>query len=268
VLVTNDETVLKLRSQVPAFAPDASALLVESGPRVLRVDLASGALSTVLRATRANDWPIAAWGASGNVAASLDGRGIRVFGPSPADERLPGAFVDRMRWSPDGGALAYLYTVPSVQRCAVEQEGMGLLIPGAAPRTLLAPTDADLVGAMWSPDGGRLAVQADDRGCDAAPERRGKRHPWPRRIRHDYEMLSARGNAAVRHLVVRVARALRHGASRDKAMQIVCTEHARILRRFPEIEDTVVAEALAVELSKWLRSAGWRGIDGLDEFDC
>jgi WD40-like Beta Propeller Repeat len=183
-------TIPGARLEAQAFAPDGSALLVESGPRVLRVDLASGTPSVVLRASRANDWPIAAWGASGNVAASLDGRGIKVFGPSPADERLSGTFADRTRWSPDGSALAYLYNVPSAQRCAAGREGLSLLVPGAAPRPLLAPSDADLVSAIWAPDGRTLAVQADG-DWHAAPEPRGKRHPWPKHIRREYGMFSA-----------------------------------------------------------------------------
>ena len=252
-----------------AFAPDNSALLVGSGPRVLRVDLPSAAQSLVLRASHAKDRPIVVWGASGSVAATADHHRIRVFGPSPADVRLPVSSIDSMRWSPDGSALAYIYELATQQRCVGPRYGLSLLVPGAAPRPLLPPTFTALIRAIWSPDGGRLAVQVGYDGTPE-PEHRGRRHPWPKRIARDYGMFTRRGNAAMRRIVVHAARALRRGAGRATTMVLVSDEYLRVAKRFQESEDTAVQEPLAVELSKWLRAAGFRGIDGLDEleFEC
>ncbi|MEN3280451.1 MAG: hypothetical protein V7607_1591 [Solirubrobacteraceae bacterium] len=249
-----------------AFAPDNSALLVGSGPRVLRVDLPSAAQSLVVRASHARDRPIVVWGAGGSVAATVDHSRIRVFGPSPADVHLPVAEIDSMRWSPDGSALAYIYELATEQRCAGSRYGLSVLVPGAVPRPVLPPTFTELIGAIWSPDGGRLAVQV---GYDDTPEpdHRGRRHPWPKRIRREYGMLTRRGDAAIRRIVVRAARALRRGARRARTMDLVSVAYNRVGKRFGETYDTVVGEALAVELSKWLRSAGLAEIDALDELE-
>jgi hypothetical protein len=182
------------------------------------------------------------------------------------DVRLPVSEIDSMRWSPDGSELAYIYELPVQRRCAGLRFGLSLLVPGAAPRPLLPPAFTELTRAIWSPDGGRLAVQV---GYDNTPqhEHRGRRHPWPKRIPRDYGMFTRRGNAAMRRIVVHAARALRRGAGRATTMVLVSDEYRRVAERFQESEDTAVQEPLAVELSKWLRAAGFRGVDGLDELE-
>jgi len=138
---------------------------------------------------------------------------------------------------------------------------------GSAPRALLPATGADVLAAVWSPDGGKLAVQLDhDWAADL--ERRGRRHPWPKRIGRDYGMFTRRGNAAIRRIVVHAARALRRGADRGRAMRLVSDEYERAVARFSEAGDSAVEEALAVEVGKWLKAAGFHGIDGLDELEC
>jgi hypothetical protein len=261
-------TVPRVSVHPQAFAPDDSALLVGSAARVVRVDLPSGVQSEVVRSRHAHDRPEAAWGASGSVAVSLDDNTrLRLLGPAPAEVRPPHGFVDGMRWSPDGGALSFEVIARPRLRCGSPRYGLSLLVPGAAPRPLLPLSGAEPSTAIWSPDGRRLAVKLEaDSAADL--ERRGKRHPWPRHIRRDYEMFSRRGDAAIRRIVVRAARALRRGASREAAMRLVSIGYERVAKRYSEAEDSAVGEALAVELSKWLRAAGFEEIDGLDELEC
>ena len=261
-------TVPRVSVHPQAFARDDTALLVASAARVARVDLPSGAQSEVVRLRHAHDRPEAAWAASGSVAVSLDDdTRLRLLGPAPAEVRPPHGFVDGMRWSPDGGALSYEVIARPRLRCGSPRYGLSLLVPGAAPRPLLPLSGAEPSTAIWSPDGRRLAVKLEADWA-AAVERRGRRHPWPRHIRRDYEMFSRRGDAAIRRIVVRAARALRRGASREATMRLVSIGYERVAKRYSEAEDSAVGEALAVELSRWLRAAGFAEIDGLDEMDC
>jgi hypothetical protein len=250
-----------------AFASDNSALVVASGSRVLRVELPSGAQSEVLRAGR-RDYPHAVWGANGSVAVTVDdGARIRVLGPTPADLR-PDDWGDDVRWSPDGSTLSYIVLRGAGRRCEPDvRDGLSVVIPGTAPRPLLPLGDWAITRAVWSPVGGTIAVQLEGDGhVDVV--RRGKRHPWPKRISRTYGMFSRRGDAAVRRIVVRAASALRGGASRGLALSIVSDGYERVSKRYREASDSAVAEVLAVEVSKWLRAAGWREIDGLDEMEC
>jgi dipeptidyl aminopeptidase/acylaminoacyl peptidase len=181
--------------------------------------------------------------------------------------RPPHGFVANVRWSPDGSALSYEVIQRPRLRCGSPRYGLGLLAAGMGPRPLLALSGAEPSRAIWSPDGRRLAVKLEpDWAADV--ERRGKRHPWPKHIRREYGMFSRRGDAAIRRIVVRAARALRRGASREATMRLVSIGYERVAKRYSEAEDSVVGEALAVELSKWLRAAGFEEIDGLDELDC
>jgi hypothetical protein len=248
-----------------AFAPDASALLVGSRRRVLRVDVASGAQSELFRSRYTDDEVSVAWGA-GRVAVRTGSSRIELLGSPPVQARLPVARVDAMLWNPDGSALAYAFRA-RVRRCEPARYGVGLLDAVGAPRPLLPPTGSDVGAVAWSPDGQRIAVEL---GKDYAAEleRRGRRHPWPKRIARDYEMFSRRGDAAMRRIVLHVSRALRRGAGRAEAMRIVSTEYERVAKRFSEARDSAVGEALADEVSKWLRAAGFAEIDALEELEC
>jgi hypothetical protein len=261
-------TVRRVSVHPQAFAPDDSVLLVGSGARILRVDLRSGLRSAVLRSAHAEDRPKAAWGASGSIAVSLDDdTRLRVLGQAPAEVRPRHGFVDNLRWSPDGGALSYEVIQRPRLRCGSPRYGLSLLAPGATARTLLPLTGAEPKRAVWSPDGRRLAVMLE-KDWAAELERRGKRHPWPKHVRRDYAMFSRRGDAAIRRVVLRAARALRRGASREATMRLVSIAYERVAKRYSEAQDSAVEEALAVELSKWLRAAGFAEIDGLIELEC
>ncbi|MGZ4271354.1 MAG: hypothetical protein ACXVSX_19340 [Solirubrobacteraceae bacterium] len=167
----------------------------------------------------------------------------------------------------DGGALSYVFVAASRWSCGPSTYGVGLLAPGAAPRNLVAPSGAAVRAAVWSPDGQTLAVD-QDRDFTAASERRGKRHPWPRRVARDYEMFSRRGDAAIRRIVLHASRALRRGAGRAETLGGVSDELERMAKRFDEAHDTAVEEAIASELDKWLRAAGFATIESRDEFSC
>jgi hypothetical protein len=78
-------------------------------------------------------------------------------------------------------------------------------------------------------------------------------------------MYSRRGNAAMRRVVVRAARALRRGAGRHRTLIGVRRDQAEVSLRFPEADDSDVADALADQIGRWLTAAGFHGIDGLDD---
>lgn len=91
-------------------------------------------------------------------------------------------------------------------------------------------------------------------------------HHWPRHIGHEYEMFSAAGNRAVRHVVWLASRELRRGASRERTMRVVARAYGRVEDRYDEAYDTAVCEDFADELDRWLVAAGYERIDAFDEF--
>jgi hypothetical protein len=105
-------------------------------------------------------------------------------------------------------------------------------------------------------------------GLDRDPNTRGKRHPWPRQISRRFEMLTRAGDAAVRRVFVRAATGLRQGAGRAKTLQRLRLGLDRVGRRYDEAHDTAVQEHVVVELNRWLRAAGFVGLDATDELDC
>ena len=207
---------------------------------------------------------VAAWGPGGQVAVTHDDR-VRFVGMAAGEARLRGSSSMTRVWNRDGSALTYALTVPSRYSCGPGRYGVGLLAPGGAPRTLVAPSGAPVRAAVWSPDGQTLAVD-QDRDFTAASELRGKRHPWPRRIARDYEMFSRRGDAAIRRIVLHASRELRRGAGRAETLGGVSDELERVAKRFDEAHDTAVEEALANELDEWLHAAGFARIESRDEF--
>jgi hypothetical protein len=81
-------------------------------------------------------------------------------------------------------------------------------------------------------------------------------------------MFSRRGDAAIRRIVLHASRALRRGAGRAETLGGVSDELDRVAKRFDEAHDTAVEEAIASELDKWLRAAGFATIESRDEFSC
>jgi len=240
-----------------AFAPDGSALAVAQGRAVVRIDVPSGHRTTLLRT---GDLPGVAWSARGQIAITRDRR-ISVVG-------VPGIRVatDSTRpalWSSDGQLLRFIIS-RAPDECSPAQDGVGVAAPGGTPRALVAPGTRELRAALWSPVAAQLAVSL-------GPEQkspRGKRHPWPRRIARDYAMFSRRGDAAVRRLVVRAARSLRRGADREAVLSRVRLDYAKVADRYDEALDTAVREAVADELDRWLRAAGFEPIEAFDEITC
>ena len=253
------------RVSVDAFAPDASAIALSDGPRVLRIDLPSAQATVVFRARDRYQEPRAAWGPGERIAVTLDDR-IRVLGTPSVALRPRGELLGAAFWRPGADSLTYVFG-RAPDACSYLRHGVALVVPGRRPRVLLRPSGAEVRGAAWSPDGRTLAL---DLGPDYAAEleRRGRRHPWPKRIATDYAMLSPRGNAAMRRIVVRAARRLRRGAGREWTLRRVRLQFHRIAARFPEADDTVVREAVGDELDKWLRAAGFARIEAYDEITC
>ena len=64
------------------------------------------------------------------------------------------------------------------------------------------------------------------------------------------------------------SRALRRGAGRAETLAGLSDELGRAAKRFDEAHDTAVEEAIATELDKWLRAAGFATIEARDEFSC
>ena len=235
-----------------AFAPDATALVVGSGTRVLRIDVPSGAATTLK--TSAHDLPSAAWSSNGRIAISSKS-GIGVMGMPGL--RFHNDALETALWSGDGSTLRYV--IAASQACGAGSEGVGLFVPGGSHRVLVAD---GVENSLWAPAGTRLAVDA----TTITPEKRGKRHPWPKSVPHDYAMFSARGNAAMRRIVLLAARSLKRGASRETTVERVRTAYGKV--RFKEAGDTAVREAVADQIDRWLHAAGYERIEALDEITC
>ena len=240
-----------------AFAPDGSALVVLADNEVLRADVASRSLTTV--ASLPDDhWDPPAWSTSGAISVTGWHHHLVVVG-SPT---IPiGAWVYPAQWTPDGGNLTYSeWTGGGASGCD-SLATLTTVAPGAPARHLIA-LDGWIDAWAWSADSQRVAI-----GFRRRIERRGKRHPWPRKIPRSFEMFTRSGDAAVRKVVVRVAVGLRHGARRATSMGRLATGLDRIRHRHPEVQDSAVEEAIAVVVGRWLHAAGFRGIGGLDELD-
>ena len=243
------------RLDAQAFSADASALLYARERRVERLDIASGQTSDLGQAAFA-----ASWSSAGQVALTRE-RGIAVLGA--AGVRAPTNVFFAAQWSPDGRTLAFSVE-QARDECSAPLAGVAVAAPGGTPRVLVKPSDRGLRGFTWAPDG-RLAV---DREADLTPEGRGKRHPWPKRVGNDYAMFSPRGDAAVRHAVVRAAASLKRGASRETALSRLRLAMAEVQERYDETDDSAVGDAIAEEIDRWLSAAGFVPVESSDEVMC
>ena len=238
------------------FAPDGRSFLIDDGPRLLRVDVTTSEATTLVRAGHKWETPQAAWSSTGRIAADTGSRHL-LLGRPTVTLPLPRDTWDSLEWTPDGSALSYDFSGPTTG-CNWPPLGIGVLTPGGAPRVLLAPTYR-LLDHAWSPDGRSLALDFTD---PTVP-----RGHWPTRIPRDYAMETPRGNAAVRRVVRRTARALRHGASRERAMGYAGDGLRPVLRRY-HVYDSEVVDLVADALDPWLHAAGYDRIEALDELDC
>ena len=240
-----------------AFAPDGSAVLVTRGRRVLRVDVPSGRVTPVY--TSRELLPPAAWSAAGRIAITTD---RRILVPGARSIRVDTRPLDPALWSADGGTLRFFLAQP--EACSAPAFGLAVAAPGEAPRILVKPGEHELGSALWSPVAPLLAVDVRD----VSEPARGKRRPWPKRIARHYSMYTARGDAAMRRLVVRASRSLRRGDGREQVLAQVRLDFARVAGRFAGAQDTAVRERLADELDRWLVAAGFEVIEALDEVTC
>ncbi|MDA0164030.1 hypothetical protein OM076_27405 [Solirubrobacter ginsenosidimutans] len=238
-----------------AFSPDASALVFIDDDRAYRLDIATGQTADLGR--EATD---AAWSTTGRIALSSED-GIVV--PGEAGVRAANGGFNAL-WSPDGKTLAFS-TFVTHDACTEPDDAIAVASPGAAPTLLVGPSAGTPYGRAWAPDG-RLAVDVVQQR--AVSEKRGKRHPWPKRVAGDYEMFTRGGNAAIRRVVVRFASALKRGASRETALSRLRLGMAKVQKHFDETDDTAVRDAIAVEIDRWLYAAGFRGVESSDEFTC
>jgi hypothetical protein len=250
-LIGTRDDVDSLTSQ--GFAPDDVSVVVTAGREVL-----SFPDGRVLHRTEHKFDAVGTVASNGTVAITHD-TAIRVLGNS-------GIHVEARRpalWDPAGTMLAYrLIRYPDV--CSYGQLGLGVAALGEKPRVLIPPSPREIGDHVWSPDGRTIAVDLGPEVPEPV-ERRGKRHPWPKRIARDYHMSTARGNAALQRIVVRAARALRRGDGREETLRRVRIAYAKV---DDEAGDTIVREAVANELDKWLHAAGWDRIEAFDEITC
>jgi hypothetical protein len=250
------------------LSADGTALLAARGDALVRVDVATGAEQVLATGEDRRTIPIGRWSRTGRLAIS---KGARTWlDGTPAPIQVPEETVATLL-APDGGSLLATIRQTVAHGCRPDRGRLVAYAPAAAPVTLVPPFDGEISAVSWSPDGTRIAVDeqlADP--ADHAPERRGARHPWPKRpIGKDYEMFSARGNRAVRRAVVRFAADLRRGLSREHALDRLGAALDRISKQpwGGEVLDTAVEEAIAAELDPWLHAAGFRGIDATSELE-
>jgi hypothetical protein len=172
--------------------------------------------------------------------------------------RVPVDDAETIAYSGDGTLLAYRFSTGRTA-CSYPQTGLDVVAPGRPASMVLAP--GQLRAFAWAPGGHLLAVDAEP----APPPRpRGKRHPWPKRVASGYGMPTRGGDRALREVVLRAARSLRHGATREVVL-------SRVRSDYPGIEaarTTAVLNAVASELDKWLHAAGWARIRTLRELSC
>jgi hypothetical protein len=236
-----------------AFSPDAAALVFADERDALRYDLATGAVTTLGRADHV------AWSPTGQLALVRE-RSIAVLGSAGVKARSD--FFFPPQWSPDGRTLAYAAQF-SQGACSDPLLGVAVAAPGGSPRTLVEPSGRGLRGFAWASDG-RLAV---DREPDFSSDARGKRHPWPKRVASEYYVIGRGGNAAVRRVLLRVARSLKAGAEREPVLARMRRDMAPIQDRY-DVDDTIVRDAIAIELDRWLGAAGFEPVEAADEFMC
>jgi hypothetical protein len=250
VLLDRDFDVL-LTDQ--AFSPDGAALLATTENRVVRFDLAGGGMQTLHK----SDWFVdAAWGPDGRIALTLED-GIGVMGLPTIRAHSDEAAL----WSADGTLLRFFEG--SLKACSFDLPGLAVAEPGQAPRNLIEAGREEISVALWAPVGASLAVDARP----APADKRGERHPWPKRIARHYH-LSRRGDAALRRVVVRASRALKRGVGREETLQRVRVDYVRVSDRYRGAMDTIVREAVADELDGWLVAAGFEPIEAFDEITC
>ena len=238
-----------------AFSPDGTEIVATAYERIVRLNLTTGALTTLYAS---KDWyPDAAWSPDGRIALRLDREIAIVGGPS-----IPvRATIDAL-WSADGTTLRYFPT--TAEDCSYATPGLGVVVPGQPPRTLIEPDTRGAFPAIWSPAAASLAFVT---GPENVVEKRGKRHPWPKRIARHYS-LSKRGDAALRRLVVRAARALKRGDGREQTLQRVRLDYLRVDARYDGAMDTLVREKVADQIDAWLVAAGFEPIEAYDEITC
>jgi hypothetical protein len=167
-------------------------------------------------------------------------------------------------WSPDGTTLAISFLDYGADGCSpYSDHGLAVVRPGGPVRVLIAPGERDLEVPNWPPDGTRLAI-------DVGPDftvKRGRSHAWPKRIARNYGMTRA-GDAAARRVVLRASRSLRQDASRETVMNGVRRDWMRVERRLREARRGPVRVAVATELDRWLRAAGFPPTEGTVEIVC
>jgi hypothetical protein len=239
-----------------AFSPDSSSLVFAENLRAFRADLGSGAVADL-----GHDAFAASWSPTGPIALTRRS-GIAVPGSSGVSASVSPAHD--ARWSPDGRTLAFSLAQPRGE-CSSPYLGVAVAAPGAAARVLIKPSGRELRRFAWAPDG-RLAV---DLGAPDTSGERGRHHPWPRRVARDYKTSIAPADAAIRRVVQRAAQRLRRGAERETVMRHVRLEMAPIQSRYDEVtDDSAVRDAVAKELGRWLRAAGFGPIENTDDVMC
>ena len=191
-----------------------------------------------------------------------DGRRVRILGNPEVRIRLPRWDVGFMRWKADGETLMFDFSV-AADECSAARNGVAEVVPGQLSKVVLPLTYDPLYGTEWSPDGRTLAVEYGP--LDAQQ----RAHPrWPRRVDHDYAMFSRPGNRAVRAVVLGATRLLRRGAGREETMNTVRHGLTRVAVDHSELYDAESGDAIADELSRWLRAAGLEQIEARDELTC
>jgi len=231
-----------------AFAPDASALLVTDEDRLLRISVPDGAEAVVRRGSLGEP-PLGEWSRSGRISIGV-----------LEDPAYPGG-LPPATWTPAGDALTRVFAGPK-DDCSFPSQGIAV-----GQRVVLPARDRAIEGYAWSPDGTQLAVNLV-KGEAPRAKRRGRRHPWPKHLRRDYALFSRKANRAARRLVLRAARALRHGAGRELTLRDVRIGITKLDERFEGVSDTDTLEALADGLDPWLHAAGFERIDALGEIVC
>lgn len=159
-----------------AWSPDATALAVSYGTKLLRVSVATGATSTIWAGPAGTQVDAPAWSPDGSRIAFSTGNAIKLVHPDGTNLRTltsspVGVINNYPDWSPDSQKIAF---ITNRYRGAEHSELVTLPRSGAGSPFRVSykayPQGIFYIGVAWSPDGKKIAALQFNRNALPDPE--------------------------------------------------------------------------------------------------